>query len=144
MLGLKLNHVSKRGHWGLHSKKASDTELRCFFICTGTNGWANNRDAGDLRRHPLIITSLSCISGTCKFYPMPYMFKNKLMNRNIHQSHFTLPKTNISCREIKSFDDLLIIVIRWFTPGRYAAFNSSEHFTAEINCITRRIAHKLA
>ena len=32
--------------------KASDTELWwVFFICAWTNGWANNRDAGDLRCH---------------------------------------------------------------------------------------------
>ena len=31
--------------------KASDAELWCFLICAWTNGWANNRDAGDLRHH---------------------------------------------------------------------------------------------
>ena len=25
--------------------------LMCYLICTWINGWANNRDAGDLRRH---------------------------------------------------------------------------------------------
>ena len=32
--------------------KASDAELWCFFlICVWVNGWINNRDAGNLRRH---------------------------------------------------------------------------------------------
>ena len=32
--------------------KASDVGLGCFFVTgTWTNGWVNNRDAGDLRRH---------------------------------------------------------------------------------------------
>ena len=30
---------------------ASDTELRCFLWCTWINGWINNREAGELRRH---------------------------------------------------------------------------------------------
>ena len=34
--------------------KANDAEqaLMFSFICTRTNRWANNQDAGDLRRHP--------------------------------------------------------------------------------------------
>ena len=32
-------------------KKASDTELWCFLWSAWTNGWANNGDACDLRRH---------------------------------------------------------------------------------------------
>ena len=40
---------------GLHRwiprSKASDAEHRCFFICALMNGWVNNREAGDLRRH---------------------------------------------------------------------------------------------
>ena len=34
--------------------RASDAEFWCFLwplICAWTNGWVNNRDAGDLRRH---------------------------------------------------------------------------------------------
>ena len=31
--------------------KASDAELWCFLYLHRTNGWVNNRDAGDLRRH---------------------------------------------------------------------------------------------
>ena len=41
---------------GIHRRipltKASDAELWCFrWFFTGTNGWVNNRHAGDLRRH---------------------------------------------------------------------------------------------
>ena len=37
--------------WIPHTK-ASDAELWCFsLICTRINGWVNNREAGDLRRH---------------------------------------------------------------------------------------------
>ena len=56
---IKLKHFPR--YWpffrGIHRlpvdspTKASDTELWCFFIRAWTNGWANNRDAGDLRRH---------------------------------------------------------------------------------------------
>ena len=37
--------------WILRTK-ASDAELWCFsLICAWINGWVNNREAGDLRRH---------------------------------------------------------------------------------------------
>ena len=37
---------------GIHRSKASDTEpLKFSLICTSTNGWVNNQDAGDLRRY---------------------------------------------------------------------------------------------
>ena len=40
------------GHRWIPFTKASDTELWCFLlICAWTNGWANNQDAGYLRRH---------------------------------------------------------------------------------------------
>ena len=39
------------GHWWIPLTKASDAELWCFFICAWTNGWVNNRGAGDLRRN---------------------------------------------------------------------------------------------
>ena len=40
------------GHRWVHRTKSSDAEFWCFlFICAWINGWANNRDAGDLRRH---------------------------------------------------------------------------------------------
>ena len=46
-----------RGHRWNHRANASDTELWCFlwslilFSLTRINGWVNNREAGDLRRH---------------------------------------------------------------------------------------------
>ena len=39
------------GHGWIPHTKASDAELWCFFICAWINGWVNNREAGDLRRH---------------------------------------------------------------------------------------------
>ena len=40
------------GHRWIPRTKASDAELwYFFFICAWINGWVNNRDAGDLRRH---------------------------------------------------------------------------------------------
>ena len=39
------------GHRWSPPAEASDVELWCFFIYAWTNGWANNRDAGDFRRH---------------------------------------------------------------------------------------------
>ena len=40
------------GHLWIPLTKASDAELRCF-LCSSPwiNGWLNNREAGDLRRH---------------------------------------------------------------------------------------------
>ena len=43
--------VESTGHRWIPVTKASDAELWCFFICVWTNGWVNNRDAGDLGRH---------------------------------------------------------------------------------------------
>ena len=40
------------GHRWIPHTKASDAKLWCFFmICAWINGWVNNREAGDLRRH---------------------------------------------------------------------------------------------
>ena len=39
------------GHWWIPLTKASDAGLWFLLICTWTNGWVSNRDAGDLRRH---------------------------------------------------------------------------------------------
>ena len=39
------------GHRWIHRTKTSDAELRCFLGSARINVWANNRDAGDLRRH---------------------------------------------------------------------------------------------
>ena len=40
------------GHPWISITKASDAELLMFFmICAWLNGWVNNREAGDLRRH---------------------------------------------------------------------------------------------
>ena len=36
--------------WIPHTK-ASDAEVWYFFICVWIDGWVNDRDAGDLRRH---------------------------------------------------------------------------------------------
>ena len=37
---------------GKSCTKANDAELRCFsLICAWLNGWVNNRETGDLRRH---------------------------------------------------------------------------------------------
>ena len=40
------------GHWRVPNTKASDVELWCFlWSAPWINGWVNNREAGDLRRH---------------------------------------------------------------------------------------------
>ena len=40
------------GHRWIRLTKASDAKFSVFsLICTWTNGWVNNRDADDLRRH---------------------------------------------------------------------------------------------
>ena len=39
------------GHRWNPRTKASDAELWCFFICVRMNGWVNNRETGNLRRH---------------------------------------------------------------------------------------------
>ena len=36
---------------GFPSQRSVTWELWCFLSCTWKNGWVNNRDAGDLRRH---------------------------------------------------------------------------------------------
>ena len=39
------------GHRWIPLSRARDAELWCRLICAWTNGWANNRNASDLRRH---------------------------------------------------------------------------------------------
>ena len=47
------------GHRWIPCTKASDAEFwRFCFIGVWINGWVNNREAGDLRCHALIMTSL--------------------------------------------------------------------------------------
>ena len=47
------------GHRWIPRTKASDAELwRFIMICACINGWVNTREAGDLRRHRPIMTSL--------------------------------------------------------------------------------------
>ena len=48
------------GHWWIPFTKASDVGLWCSLWWT--NGWANNRDAGDLRRHRThyVVTVMIC------------------------------------------------------------------------------------
>ena len=59
------------GHRWIPLTKASDAELWFFFICAWTNDWANNGDAGDLRRHRAHydVTVVLCVS--LKFPPPP-------------------------------------------------------------------------
>ena len=69
------------GHRWIPFTKASDTEVWCFFICTWTNGWLNNRDAGDLRRHPahydVIVMALGKWSHLYKLWDeLTYLFPN--------------------------------------------------------------------
>ena len=57
MVGLKLNHVSKRGPWSHRSPVNSPHKgqwcgaLVFSLICIGMNAWVNNRVADDLKRH---------------------------------------------------------------------------------------------
>ena len=44
-------HGEFTGHRLIPLTKTSDMELWFFFICAWINGWVNNREAGDLRRH---------------------------------------------------------------------------------------------
>ena len=46
------------GHRWIPLTKASHAELWRFFMCPKTSDWTNNRVAGDLRLHWLIMTSL--------------------------------------------------------------------------------------
>ena len=53
------------GHRWIPRTKASDAELWCFsLICAWLNGWVNNGEAGDLRRHrahyDVIVMSIAC------------------------------------------------------------------------------------
>ena len=46
------------GHRRIPRTKASDRALMFSLICAWINGWVNNREAGDLRRHRSYMTSL--------------------------------------------------------------------------------------
>ena len=54
------------GHRWIHRTKASDAELWCLsLICAWMNGWVNNCEAGDLRRH-LAHYDVTVMSSECK------------------------------------------------------------------------------
>ena len=71
------------GHWWYPLTKASDAELWCFlWSAPWINGWLNNREAGDLRRHSAhydVIVMAETISY------MAYRFKT-----DFHMMHWPL------------------------------------------------------
>ena len=55
------------GHRWIPRTKASDAELCCFLRFTWINGWVNNREAVDLRRHhaQFDVTVMSLVNLSC-------------------------------------------------------------------------------
>ena len=61
------------GHRWIPLTKASDAELWCYFmICAWRNGWVNNRDAGDLRRHRVHYDVTGCIKAVLRTAITPH------------------------------------------------------------------------
>ena len=82
------------GHWWIPLTKASDAELWCFLLCAWTKCWANNRDAGDLRRH-------------CTHYDVTAMIKDwlkvsKLLLGVKKTNHIVLSGINSNTRPIRT------------------------------------------
>ena len=57
LLGLCAGKSPVTGHRWISPTKARDADLRSL-ICAWTNGWVNSRDAGDLRSHRALMTSV--------------------------------------------------------------------------------------
>ena len=53
------------GHRWIPLTEASDAEFWRFFICARINGWVNNREAGDLRRHRVHYDVIVMTDSTC-------------------------------------------------------------------------------
>ena len=62
------------GHRWIPLKNDIHAELWCFFICAWTNGWTNNRDAGDLRRHHAHYDVTVTETGYVAFKPSDFTF----------------------------------------------------------------------
>ena len=64
--------------------------LMFSFICAGTNGWVNNREAGDLRRHrahyDVIVMSLGDVGPRSRVQKEPRKLKTLLWRHNENDS----------------------------------------------------------
>ena len=76
------------GHWWIPLTKASDAELwRFLLIYAWADGWVNNREAGDLRRHHVhydvtVMYKMCCLHFECRWNdwlvslkPNPHLYR---------------------------------------------------------------------
>ena len=89
---------------GFPSQRQVTQSLVYSLICAWTNGWANNRDADDLRRHRdhydvtemhSIRTATSCVR---------HLFSEYLLGRDVRGYEVLLFKLHVICRKYLLFD----------------------------------------
>ena len=89
---IRINVAAGRSapHRWIPTTKASDAELWCFFIYAWTNGWVNNCDASDLRRHrahyDVIVIRVAKILN--KNHPILYVFVEANFDYFSNVEHF--------------------------------------------------------
>ena len=93
------------GHRWIPRTKASDAELwRFLLICVWINGWVNNGEAGDLRRHRAIMTSLYCYDQGFFFNGLSYNRQNVVISSRPSAAYIgqwpgsALIQTVLACR----------------------------------------------
>ena len=120
--------------WPVNSPhKASDAELDVFFdLRLNKNGWVNNRDPSDLRRHRThydVTVMWSCMERSC---PAPYM---SLKRKCLHFDEIFITGCTGSCQndnfqcsqwlKFRQNDNIFVSVCsacRWWPLGMHAAF----------------------
>ena len=72
-------------HRWIPPTKVSDAEHWCFFfICSWIKGWANNGEAGNLRRHRTHYdVTVMCRTGSSLIYKVSHLFLPKLLYTSI-------------------------------------------------------------
>ena len=97
------------GHRWIPLTKGSDAELWCFFICTWTNGVANNRGTGVLRHH-------------CAHYDVTVMIEQNtkmviLARIKLCGSHYvSLPKNQYHIMSLSTLLKWFFIRLIWVYP----------------------------
>ena len=96
------------GHWWIPLTKVSDVELCCFlWSLPWLNGWVNNREAGDMRRHRAHYDAIVMLCGASNKIQglMGFFF-------NFDRTRFSKMITSYSLKSINVFF-LVEAVIFW-------------------------------
>ena len=81
--------------------------LMISLICARINGWVNNGEAGDLRRHrahyDVIIMDIECVGQTRTWLPQRYSFRVSLPMLQNNRNWFHVSQINLNTTRVNFF-----------------------------------------